>query len=92
MLCGIFGNIEDSDVKNVIEHIPCLIKEGGYVIWTRGGSEPDRRPDVRRWFAEVGLEEVAFDGAPETYGVGLNRMVRPGLPKRTLPPRLFSFA
>jgi hypothetical protein len=43
MLCGIFGNIEHSDVKNVIEHIQCLINEGGYVIWTRGGSEPDRR-------------------------------------------------
>jgi hypothetical protein len=52
---------------------------------------PTGGPDVRRFFTEVGLEEVAFDGAPEPYGVGLNRMVRPALPKRTLPPQLFSF-
>jgi hypothetical protein len=92
MLCGIFGNIEHSDIKNVIERIPCLVNEGGYVIWTRGGSEPDRRPDVRRWFIDIGLEEVTFDGTPEAYGVGLNQMMRPGLPKHTLPPRLFNFA
>jgi hypothetical protein len=92
LLCGIFGNIDHSDVKNVIERIPCLVKKDGYVIWTRGSSEPDWRPEVRRWFIDIGLEEVAFDGAPEPYGVGLNRMVRPGHPNHTLPPRLFNFA
>lgn len=91
MLCGIFGNIDHPQVKTVIEFIPNLVREGGFVIWTRGESEPDRRPEVRRWFTEAGLEEIAFDGSPEPYGVGLNRVTRPGLPRPTLPARLFSF-
>ena len=45
MLCGIFGNIEHSSVKDVVDAIPWLVTPGGFVIWTRGRSEPDRRPE-----------------------------------------------
>jgi hypothetical protein len=92
MLCGIFGNIEHAQIRIVISLLPCLLREGGYIIWTRGGSEPDRRPEVRHWFSEAGLEEMAFDGAPETYGVGLSRMARSALSQDTLPSRLFRFS
>ena len=91
LLCGIFGNIDHSAVKRVVEFVPSLVRIGGYVIWTRGGSEPDRRRGIRNWFAEVGIEELAFDGAPEPYGVGLNRITGPGLIDERLPERLFSF-
>ncbi|HET6875111.1 MAG TPA: class I SAM-dependent methyltransferase [Acidimicrobiales bacterium] len=100
LLCGIFGNIAHLDVKGVIAQIPKLLRAGGHVIWTRGGSQPDRRPEVRRWFLDAGLEEVGFDGEPEPYGVGLNRLPKPD-PKaaptadpdagRPLPARLFTF-
>ena len=93
MLCGIFGHIDHSVVKRIVETIPGMINVGGYVIWTRGMSDPDRRPQVRRWFESAGLEEVGFEGAPEPYGVGMNRRT----PTSALPPahqttdRLFTF-
>lgn len=89
MLCGIFGNIEHSAVKSVVDAIPQLLSSGGYVIWTRGGSEPDRRPEIRRWFSSAGLEEVAFEGAPEPYGVGMNR--QGSAPALQITGRLFAF-
>jgi hypothetical protein len=90
MLCGIFGNIEHRAVKDIVDLIPRLVVLGGYVIWTRGGSEPDRRPELRQWFRAAGLQEVAFDGTPEPYGVGLNQLRRPSA-DRALPDRLFTF-
>jgi hypothetical protein len=94
MLCGIFGNIEHSVVKTVVDAVPRLVSSGGYVIWTRGDSEPDRRPEIRRWFTSAGLEEVAFEGAPEPYGVGMNRQRRAPAPAPAppIPDRLFTFS
>jgi hypothetical protein len=93
MLCGIFGNIEHSAVESVVHSVPRFVRPGGYVVWTRGGSEPDRRPEIRHWFRSAGLEEVAFEGAPEFYGVGTNRQLRRAAPSSDpgIPDRLFSF-
>lgn len=92
LLCGIFGNIEHACVREVVDVVPSLLADGGYVIWTRGGSEPDRRPEIRRWFDDAGLREVAYDGAPEPYRVGVNRLHQRRTPMpRPLPDRLFSF-
>jgi hypothetical protein len=92
LLCGIFGNIEHGRVKRVIDVVPHLLAKGGYGIWTRGASDPDRRPEVRSWFRAAGLDEISFDGAPETFAVGVNQLVSgwPDTP-RHLPSRLFSF-
>ena len=35
--------------------------------------DEDLRPTIRRWFADAGLSEVAFDGDPERFGVGVAR-------------------
>lgn len=92
LLCGIFGNIRHERVKDVIDVVPHLLAERGYVIWTRGASDPDRRPEVRSWFRAAGLAEVSFDGAPEAFGVGVNQLVsRRRDSQRELPNRLFSF-
>lgn len=92
MLCGIFGNVDAHDVRRLIDAAPAFLAPRGCVIWTRGRSDPDRRPEVRSWFAESGFTEIAFDGEPETYGVGLLQL-QPG--DQTLPadpPRpLFTF-
>jgi hypothetical protein len=75
MLCGVFGNIERATVRHVVEQVPAMVTAGGVVIWTRGGHEPDDpRPEVRRWFVEAGMPEVSFDGPPNSYGVGVNRV------------------
>jgi hypothetical protein len=91
LLCGIFGNIDHSAVKRVVESVPNLVRVGGYVIWTRGGSEPDQRLEIRNWFKEAGFEELAFDGAPEPYGVSLNRITAPRRSQPRLPETLFTF-
>jgi hypothetical protein len=92
MLCGILGNIEHARVANVVVSVARILVLGGFVIWTRGGSEPDLRPQVRDWFQSAGFDEVAFDGAPEPYGVGLNRLAdTSATDPRTLPQPLFTF-
>ena len=91
LLCGVFGNIPRPTVKSVIGLIPELVRAGGYVIWTRGGSQPDRRPEIRSWMRSAGLEEIAFTGDPEPFGVGLNRLTDVVSTSGSLPETLFSF-
>lgn len=91
LLCGVFGNIHHETAKTVIGLIPDLVNTGGHVIWTRGGSHPDRRPEIRSFLRAAGLEEIAFTGDPEPFGVGLNRVGVAAPPTRPLPERLFHF-
>jgi hypothetical protein len=92
LLCGIFGNVPDGDIRRTVSAAPAMLRPSGFVIWTRGRCEgADLRPTVRRWVAEAGLEEVAYDGAPELFGVGVARARgSPGV-DRALPDRLFTF-
>jgi SAM-dependent methyltransferase len=72
MLCGVFGHLDDVDLKGVVSSVPQLVRGGGRVIWTRGRSDPDMRPVVRGLFHEAGLPELSFNGDPEDFGVGVN--------------------
>jgi len=92
LLCGIFGNVTAEDIKTTIDAVPTMVAPGGFVIWTRGRFDPDLRPTIRGWFHQAGLGEVAFDGEPGSYGVGVNRMPAAPLPaSAALPDRLFTF-
>jgi ubiquinone/menaquinone biosynthesis C-methylase UbiE len=91
LLCGIFGNVSEHDIRATINAVGSMLRPGGTVIWTRGGSAPDLRPSVRRWFVEAGYEEVAYDGEPERYGVGVGRLISPPPGPSELPARLFTF-
>ncbi len=51
-------------MKTVVDAVPALLVPGGFVIWTRGGSDPDHRPEVRRWFQDAGFDEMAYDVVP----------------------------
>jgi hypothetical protein len=92
LLCGIFGNVTDNDIKRTVQAAPALCRTGATVIWTRHRRPPDLTPRVRAWFAESGFEEIAFD-ALETgalTSVGVNRLR--GAPATGLPGhRLFTF-
>lgn len=91
LLCGVFGNIEDADIRTTIAATRSLLTEDGHVVWTRGArGDVDRRPQVRQWFAQAGLVEVHFEGEPRGYGVGVHRAPSAGRGDR-LPERLFSF-
>lgn len=78
LLCGIFGNISDDDVRRTIRAAPQLCAPGGEVVWTRHRKEPDLTPSIRAWFAEAGFDEVAFT-SPDTdvWSVGVHRFVGP---------------
>lgn len=98
LLCGIFGNVSDDDVRRMIAAAPGLLHPGGTVIWTRGaggagevGADPpvDLRPVIRKWFTAAGFDELGFDGPPRSFGVGVATW--PGGPSRPLPDRLFEF-
>ncbi len=91
MMCGIFGNVDPLAVGGIIDRAAGLLRPGGTVIWTRGGGEPDRRPEVRSAFIERGFDELSFDGAPELFGVGVSRLVRPARSGPGLGEPLFRF-
>ena len=74
LLCGIFGNIADDDVRRTIAATPSLCKEAALVIWTRHRREPDLTPRIRTWFGEHGFEEVDFVAPTNrVYSVGVHR-------------------
>jgi hypothetical protein len=92
MMCGVFGNVADDDLRGLVLALPQLCAEEATVVWTRGrASSDDLTPTIREWFAEAGFEEVSFDAPPDTtYRVGVHRL--------TVPPaqlararRLFTF-
>jgi hypothetical protein len=91
LACGVFGNIGDGDIERTIGALPQLCREGGTVIWTRHRRHPDLTPSVRRWFADAGFEELAFESAgPGSFSVGMHALARPS---EALVPgvRLFTF-
>lgn len=91
LVCGVFGNLSDADVRHTVEQLPRLLRPAGTVIWTRHRRSPDLTPSVRTWFADAEFEEVGFD-MEEGFliGVGTHRLVGPTLPY--LPKiRLFEF-
>jgi hypothetical protein len=91
LLCGIFGNVSDEDIRTTVAATPSMLRPDGRVIWTRGRSDPDLRPVIRRWFVEAGLDEDVFDGEPESFGVGVGHLVRPPPKASSHPARLFTF-
>ena len=71
LLCGIFGNVSEQDIKTTVSATPGLLRDDGTVIWTRGSTEPALRPSIRHLFDEAGLQEMAFDSEPKGFGVGV---------------------
>lgn len=98
LLCGIFGNVSDEDVRRTVAAAPELCAPGGTVIWTRHRRPPDLTALIREWFAAAGFAEVAFE-APETgstlIGVGVHRRPAAAVARALTvsPPgtRLFTF-
>jgi hypothetical protein len=73
LLCGIFGNIVDADIRTTVRHCAALCATGGTVVWTRHRREPDLVPTIGAWFAEEGFEPVALTSPADGVGVGVHR-------------------
>ena len=90
LFCGILGNVDPDTVGDVVGRIAGLLRPGGTVIWTRGGSDPDQRQRVRGEFLDNGFDELSFDGEPERFGVGVSRL-RTTAPAPPADTPLFTF-
>jgi hypothetical protein len=75
LVCGVFGNISETDIRATVAALPSLCAPGATVVWTRHRRPPDLTLTIRAWFAAAGFEEVSFD-APEPYvlSVGCHRL------------------
>ena len=76
LLCGIFGNISNDDIRRTTRAAAVMCRPGGTVIWTRHRRDPDLTPELRAWLTDAGFEEIAFDSPPTATrtGVGVNRL------------------
>ena len=76
LLCGIFGNVSDQDIRRTAEAAPALCAAGATVIWTRHRRPPDLTPRIRAWFTDAGFDEVAFESLDTTAlaAVGVGRL------------------
>ena len=76
LLCGIFGNVADGDIRRTALAAAAMGRAGTTVIWTRHRRPPDLTPQIRSWFADAGFGEVAFESPDnETKtGVGVHRL------------------
>jgi len=78
LACGVFGNLERSQVEQCIAMLPVACDRGASLLWTRGRGPEDPGPDLDRWLRTSGFEPVARV-APERarYRVGVDTYVGP---------------
>jgi Putative methyltransferase len=61
IVCGVFGNVRESDTGWMIEHLRCLCRRQGRVVWTRTVAQPrDQRAAelIREQFSAAGFHEM----------------------------------
>ena len=76
LVCGIFGNISDDDIRHAIEHLSMLCAPGATVLWTRRRHPPEVMPAIRSWFAGAGFEPLHLDVEDDhPFAVGTERFV-----------------
>ena len=73
LVCGVFGNMADDDVRRTVGYCTQLCAHGGTVIWTRGRWAPDLVPRICDWFAGDGFEPVWVSDPAEGWGAGAHR-------------------
>ena len=91
LLCGVFGNTSDGDVRRLVRALPQLCNPGAIVIWTRHHRAPDLTPRIRAWFAAESFDLVDFTAPDDAvFSVGVHRFG--GEPVPLIPGRrLFTF-
>jgi hypothetical protein len=94
LICGVFGNISDRDIRHTVEYLPRLCRPAAIVIWTRylgvPGRFPDLTPSIRAWLRSADFDELAFDTTTRRWGIGTHRLAGPPLPYQP-GVRIFSF-
>jgi hypothetical protein len=73
LVCGLFGNITDTDIERTVDACTRLCATGGTVIWTRHRHTPDRVPLICGWFEERDFERLWVSDRGAGFGVGVHR-------------------
>ncbi|MFJ9537105.1 class I SAM-dependent methyltransferase [Streptomyces sp. NPDC101225] len=90
LVCGVFGNITDSDIERTVDACDQLCRTGGTVIWTRNRAAPDRVPMICERFSERGFDLTWLSEPDAGFGVGAHRFT--GTPRPLCAgTRLFEF-
>ena len=91
LACGVFGNIDEDDIRATIRTLPQLCAPRATVIWTRHRLAPDLTPAIRACFEESGFEEVVFHAPEDVHiGIGVHRLAATPVPLRP-GHRMFDF-
>jgi hypothetical protein len=92
LVCGIFGNVSVEDIERIIRSLDQLCARGASVLWTRHRNPPDMTPTIRRWFAEAGFAELAFEVLDDDLYVSVGHHAFAGQPAALQAGRrLFTF-
>jgi hypothetical protein len=90
LVCGVFGNITDSDIKRTVGCCAQLCATGGTTVWTRARRPPDLVPRICGWFGEDGFELSWLSDPGAGFGVGVHRFT--ARPRPLVPGlRMFGF-
>jgi hypothetical protein len=90
LLCGVFGNISDEDIRNTVRNASRLCAPDATVVWTRHRRAPDLTPSIRAWWEDAGWSELDFlSPGPDSPSVGVHRLETEPLP--FAPLHLFTF-
>lgn len=73
LLCGVFGNVTDGDIRATVLAARGLCTHGGTVIWTRHREPPDLVPSICDWFAAAGFTQRWVSAPGAGFGVGVHR-------------------
>lgn len=83
LVCGVFGNVPETELPRLIQSLCFLCKSEGFIIWTRDLSEngDHRLSLVRELLRESAFEEVSFKiTSIGNMGVGTHRYLGQALP------------
>jgi hypothetical protein len=73
LICGLFGNISDADIRRTVAHASVLTQRGGVVIWTRHRGQPAMMGAISSWFNDAGFANV-WESSPDLpYGIAVHR-------------------
>jgi hypothetical protein len=90
LMCGIFGNVPETDILTTVLAAPAFCATGATVVWTRHRRAPDLVPEICSWFEDAGFQRVWVSEPGLPYGVGVHRFA--GTPAPLVPgQRLFRF-
>ena len=73
LVCGVFGNITDADIRRTVACCAQLCATGGTTVWTRARRPPDLVPQICAWFGEDGFELSWLSDPEAGFGVGVHR-------------------